>query len=151
MDKKKQNEDWKTLCEYMKKDILGYSDDMKFPKVLALRLKGLSEGKFMANKNITPEASYSFETILLTCKACKHKIHQYYASSANKIQDESHRINLAMMFIENEINDVVVRLKRVESSQEKLSQVELTNQVHEGAEYVKRTKEVSNKKLKDLW
>ena len=33
-----EKRDWNELCEYFKKEILGYGDDMKFPKFLALRL-----------------------------------------------------------------------------------------------------------------
>ena len=39
--------EWNELCEYVKRDILGYDKDIKFPKFLILRLKGLKEGKFI--------------------------------------------------------------------------------------------------------
>ena len=38
--KKKENEQWNELCEYVKKEILEYDDNMKFPQYLALKLQG---------------------------------------------------------------------------------------------------------------
>ena len=64
----KEKKDWNELCEYVKKEILQYDDSLKFPKHLALRLKGLKDGKFMCNNNTQNLANYSFEEILLTFK-----------------------------------------------------------------------------------
>ena len=44
-----EKEDWDELYQYIKKDIFEYTDQA-LPKYMILRLKGLVEGKFMANK-----------------------------------------------------------------------------------------------------
>ena len=141
---------WLELCEYVKLQILGYSKEMKFPKDLALRLKGLSEGQFIANKNIPIQAKYDFKTILITCKICRPKIVKYINDNQTKIKDEKHKINLVMMFIEKEINDVYIRLQQVKTSEIKVQDIDMKNQVNQGAEYQPKTKK-EDKKLQDLW
>ena len=69
-----KSEDWLKLCHYVKTEILGYDNSMKFPKFLALRLQGLSRGQFIANKNQTRNANYDFQVILKTFKKLKIKI-----------------------------------------------------------------------------
>lgn len=46
----KEKHDWYDLCDYIKYEILEYSPEMKISQTLALRLKGLAQGNFMANK-----------------------------------------------------------------------------------------------------
>ena len=46
--KKKDNEQWIELCEYVKKEILEYDDNMKFPQYLALKLQGIKRGEHIA-------------------------------------------------------------------------------------------------------
>lgn len=142
--------EWIELCEYVKKEILEYPDDMKFPKYLALRLRGLTSGQFIANKKQTPQASYDYKTILITFKICKSKILQYFIGNQTKFKDERHKINTIMLFIENEINDVTIRLKNVKHSEDKIVNLELENQFNVGSEYKNKNKKV-NEKLNDLW
>lgn len=106
----KDKNDWIALCNYIKYTLLEYSKEMKFPKYMALRLNGLVNGNFIANNNITPNAHYTYEEILMTCKVCSVNIKNYLENNMAKIQNEQHKINLIMMFIENEINDVVIRM-----------------------------------------
>jgi hypothetical protein len=146
MSKKEDNQDWIKLCEYVKKEVLQYNEDMKMPKYLILRLRGLVKGQFLANKNIKPNAEYEYKTILYTFKICKPK----FLQCGIQYKDERHKINTLMMFIENEINDVVLRLKRTESSEEKVSNLKLDNQYNNGAEYKKKEIKV-NKNLESLW
>jgi hypothetical protein len=117
---------------------------------MALRLRGLADGKFIANKNTKPQASYDYKTILYTFKICKSKIKEYMINNQIKIKDETHKINLIMMFVENEINDVVLRLQNAKKSEEKTENLELENQFNNGAEYQKKETKI-NKKLTELW
>lgn len=145
-------QEWKDLCDYVKYGILEYTTEMKFPKFLALRLKGLSEGNFIANKKQQPNAKYSYEEILLTCKLCKIKIKTYFTNNSAKITDEKHKINLIMMFIEQEINDVVQRLNDKEKSEKKITELDLSNMNNDKAEYkpVNEKSKISDK-LEKLW
>ena len=112
-DKEKQEFD--KLYQYVKK-ILGYSDDMALPKFMVLRLKGLTEGKFMANKKTTSKASYDYYTIYLTFIYCKDKIQK--ALQTKKFANEQNKFNYIMAIVENNINDVVIRLKNAKKSKQ---------------------------------
>lgn len=149
---KDNNQNWLELCDYIKYNILEYTTEMKFPKFLALRLKGLSEGNFIANKKQKPNAKYSFNEILLTCKLCKVKIKAYFTNNSAKITDEKHKINLIMMFIEQEINDVVQRLNDKEKSEKKITELDLSNMNNDKAEYKPSSSTTKiNEKLEKLW
>lgn len=147
MTKKKMSEeekrDWNELCEYFKKEILGYGDDMKFPKFLALRLKGLQTGNFIANKNNKLQGSYTFKEILLTCKYSKLDIMIGFRS--NSFVDEKHKINYAMSIIESNLNTIKERLKSRQRQEEKLESVEVTEE--STIKYVNKNKKKRKNKL----
>lgn len=150
----KQNQDWIKLCDYIKKSILGYTSEMKFPKYLALRLKGLSEGNFIANKHCEPQASYSFEQILITSKLVKPKVQNYFNHNSAKIKDERHKINLIMLFIEQEINDVVLRLQNKKDNEKKFETMDFDNVFCNNTNYVARNEDKTkkeNNRLEKLW
>lgn len=145
---KQEKLEWEELYEYVKLEILGYKDKA-LPKNLVLRLKGLSEGKFMANKSTKAKAKYSFNSILMT-----FKINKYYISNIlkdeRKFQNEGHKINYIMIIIENKINDVVDKINHAEKSKLKGESVEVTVN-NDKAEYTKKTKETNSDILNDLW
>lgn len=139
---------WDNLYQYVKKDVLGYTPDMKLSKKFVLRLKGLSEGKFCSNKKIQPMASYSFETILTTFKVKKLDI--MIALRNTKFKNEDHKVNYLMSIIENSINDIVMKANRIEKESEKAEEIEI-NIVENKAEYKKKTQKKNSKILNDLW
>lgn len=143
----RKDADWCELYEYVKTDILKY-DTQKLPSYFTLRLKGLAEGKFMANKNSQPMASYDFTTILYTFKICKPKISE--ALNSVPFKDESHKINYIMVIIEKEINNVVERINKKKNSEEKIEIIDVSHQENEPAEYKRKAKK-ENKHLEDLW
>ena len=150
LSKKEENKQWNALYEYVKKEILEYTDDMQLPRFMILRLRGLRNGKFMANKNSKPMASYDYNTILLTFKACKYDILRYTKQGIFK--DEQHRFNYIMVIIENNINDIVMRLKNVKRQEKKIDIIDIEIiQRDETAEYTKKSKETTNKRLDNLW
>lgn len=140
--------DWKELCSYVKKDILKYDDSIKFPKFLILRLKGLKNGKFMANNKTEPLANYTFSEILLTFKANKIYLDNILKND-QKFKDEKHKINYIMTIIESKITDIALRYRRVEDSKLRGENIEIhTN--NNKSEYKSRTKAVTNSRLKGL-
>jgi len=58
--KEPKNKDWVELCEYVKKEILQYDDNMKIPTYLVLKLQGLKKGQHIANNNIKITTKYTF-------------------------------------------------------------------------------------------
>ena len=148
--KERKDKDWIELCEYVKKEILEYDDNIKFPKHLALILKGIERGEYIGNNKHISNANYDYYTILCTFKLCKKKIVTYLHENEKRIHNEDHKINLIMKMIEPEINDVYIRIQRAKKTQSKVEQQSFDNQSNESAVYVKKTKEI-NKKMKKLF
>lgn len=148
----RKDEDWITLCEYIKKEILNYDDNMRFPKVLALRLRGLQYGQYIANNNIEREAKYDAYTLLCTFKLCRNRIVNYFLTNEAKIKDEKHKINIMMKIIESEVNDVYIRMQQAKQMQEQKERISSTIPIDTPvASYTRKTKDVTNEKLKNLF
>lgn len=148
INKKIENEEWVELYEYVKNDILKYEKHMKLPTWFILRLKGLRNGKFVANKNTKPLGDYTFKIILMTFKINKFEIIRAISNNS-KFKDERHRINYLMAIVESRINDTYMRLNKLKKSEENGENVKI-NISEDKAEYKKKTKEVKNNRLKGL-
>lgn len=143
--KKTDNTQWVELCEYVKKEILEYDDNMKFPQYLALKLQGIKRGEYIANNNHSAKANYDDLTILYAFKICKNKIVSYLHNNEQRIKDEKHKINIIMKIVEPEINDMYLRLKKAEISKSKITNITYNNQTNKSAVYTKKTKDTSEK------
>ena len=108
---------WDKLYAYVKTDILGYDNEQALPSNIVARLQGLLHGKYMANNKSENMANYSYETVLNTFKYCKPKIQE--ALRVNNFRDETHRFNYIAKIIENNINDVYIRMKNMEKAKER--------------------------------
>jgi len=150
LEKELIHKDWLELCDYVHTEILQYDSNLKFPRYLALRLRGLHNGEFLANKKLQPLANYDYKVILYTFKVCRPKILQYFMANKTKFNDERHKINFIMLIIEQNINDMVIKLKNAETAKLKAENVDFENIYHEGAEYQSKTKKPNNA-LEDLW
>ena len=141
--------DWESLYYYVKNDILGYDENQSLPSNMVLRLKGLLTNKFMENNNIKSTANYSYQTILNTFKFCSPEIHK--ALKTKSWTSEQHKFNYILKIVENNINNVYLRMLNIEKAKEKAKNATVDTANHTGAEYQKKTKEVTNKLLNDLW
>ena len=146
--KESKDKEWIELCEYVKKEILQYDDNMKFPKYLALKLRGLKKGLHIANNNIESEACYDDYTILCAFKICRKKILDYLSKNESKIKDEKHRINLIVKIVEPEINDVYIRLRQSKNREEKIKENSYENQFNNGAKYTRKTQDINGRMKK---
>ena len=142
-----EKRDWNELCEYVKKEILRYGDDTKFPRFLALRLKGLANGQYIVNNNQKLQGKYTFYEIKITFMYCKQDI--LYGFSKNVFEDENHKISYMMKIVENSLNTIRERLRSKQRQEERIASIEV-NTGEEIAEYKKKSKEVKNKRLKGL-
>lgn len=139
---------WENLYYYVK-DLLGYDENQALSSTMVLRLKGLSTNKFMENNNIESTANYSYEVILNTFKFCSPTINK--ALRTNSWANESHKFNYILKVVENNINNVYMRMKNVERAKEEAKNTTINTANHTGAEYQRKTKEVNNDLLNDLW
>ena len=146
VDEKKQ---WDELYQYVKKEILQYDDNQSIPSNLILRLKGLSTGKLIENKSIENKAKYSYEIILYTFKLCKANI--LSAIKTKDFKNEMSKFIYISAIVENNINDVYLRVTNAKKSQEKTESMDVENLRHDGAEYQNKSEDITNQKLKDLW
>lgn len=153
MARKKMTEEekiaWESLYYYVKNDILGYDENQSLPSNMVLRLKGLLTNKFMENNNIKSTANYSYQTILNTFKFCSPEIHK--ALKTKSWTSEQHKFNYILKIVEGNINNVYMRMKNIEKAKEEAKNATVDTANHTGAEYQKKTKEVTNKLLNDLW
>lgn len=152
MAKKKMSEkelqDWESLYYYVK-NLLGYDENQALSSTMVLRLKGLSTNKFIENKSIEDTANYSYEVILNTFKFCSPVILK--ALRANSFTNESHRFNYILKIVESNINNVYLRMKNLQKTKEEAKNATVDTVNHTGADYQRKTKEVNNKRLNDLW
>lgn len=142
-----EKKDWNELCIFVKKEILRYGDDTKFPRFLALRLKGLANGQYIVNNNQKLQGKYTFYEIKITFMYCKQDI--LYGFSKNVFEDENHKISYMMKIVESSLNTIRERLRSKQRQEERIASIEV-NTGEEIAEYKKKSKEVKNKRLKGL-
>ena len=144
----KEKQDWENLYFYVKK-LLGYDENQALSSTMVLRLKGLLTNKFIENNAIKSTANYSYETILNTFKFCSPTINK--ALKTNSWTNEMHRFNYILKIVESNINNVYLRMKNVQKAKEEAKNTTIDTVNHIGAEYQRKTKEVNNKLLNDLW
>ena len=138
--------DWEELYFYVK-NLLNYDENQSLSRSIVLRLKGLSNNKFMANNNIKDSANYSYRTILNTFKFCSPQIQK--ALRTNNFKDEQHKVNYILKIVEPNINNVYMRMKNVEKAKEAIKNATAEVYTHTGAEF--KPKEKKKDKFSDLW
>ena len=152
MAKKKMTEEekksWENLYYYVK-NLLGYDENQALSSTMVLRLKGLLTNKFIENNNIESTANYSYETILNTFKFCSPDIQK--ALRTNSFKDENHRFNYVLKIVEKNIKTEYMKMKNAQKAKEEAKNTTIDVSAHIGAEYQRKTKEVNNKLLNDLW
>ena len=141
--------EWDELYQYVKKEILFYDDSQAMPSNFVLRLRGLTKGKYIDNKNIEDKADYSFKIILYTFQICKPSIMR--ALSTKTFQNEMNKFNYICKIVENSINDVYLRLDKVKKSEETINSIDTNVLSHQSGKYQKKTEDVKNKRLNELW
>ena len=120
----KEKQDWDILYNYVKK-ILGYDETMALPKFAVMRLKGLADGKYYANNKTKTTAQYDYKTIYLTFVFCKDKIQQ--ALQTKSFANEQAKFNYVFAIVNNNINDVVLRLKKAKKVEKKIEKSEVVD------------------------
>lgn len=145
---KEEIDSFDELYKYIKEEIFGYQEQ-SLPKYMILRLKGLAEGKYIANNKTKSSGRYTYKQILYTFKINKMKLKDIVNSS--NFKNESHRFNTIMLIIERDINDVVTRLNQKVKSEAKLETMDLANINHKGADYKNKNDKKLNDELNELW
>ena len=143
-----EKKDWNELCIFVKKEILKYGDDTKFPRFLALRLKGLANGQYIVNNNQKLQGKYTFYEIKITFMYCKQDI--LYGFSKNVFKDENHKISYMMKIVESSLNTIRERLRSKQRQEERIEQIKV-NTEESNIKYVNKNKDKNiNNRLKGL-
>jgi hypothetical protein len=146
---KEELKQWDDLYWYVKKEILLYDEDQALSSNIVLRLKGLTQGKLIANNKTENKAKYTYEIVLYTFKICKPAIMS--ALYGKTFKNEMSKFIYIAAIVENNINDVYLRISNAKKSQEKTEVINIDTVCHEGAEYTRKTDDKVNKKLEGLW
>lgn len=140
---------WDELYQYVRCDVMGYDQNQSLSKQMVLRLKGLSQNKFMANNKIPSTANYPFDTVLDTFKFCKPSIEKAVRSTC--FRDEQHKFNYILKIVENNLNTVYLRKKRQAATKYDVQHLSVESDASKGAEYQTKTDSSSNANFDDLW
>lgn len=144
-----EKEQWNNLYQYVKTEILSYDKTQAIPSNLILRLKGLTKGKYMENKTHEDKADYSYEVVLYSFQISKPAIMN--ALQSKVFDNELQKFNYICKIVENNINDVYIRLNNAKSSVIKTESVDTGVFEYKGGNYTPKTIENKNPKLEDLW
>lgn len=142
----KDKVEWDELYKYVK-NLLKYDDAQALPSYIILRLKGLTQAKFIANNKIKSNAQYPFKIILLTFKYCNNEINR--ALSQKSFKDENHKLNYILKIVEHNINNVYLKYKKNESIKKEIANIDIDNT--QKTEYTRKTQELKNNDLKKFW
>ena len=144
-----EEQDWDELYQYVRKNIMGYDENQRLPSYIVVRLQGLLKGKYMASNKTLDSANYSYKTVLNTFKYCSPDI--YRALRNGGFNGEQHKVNYIFKIVENNINDVYMREQNAKRAKEKAETMAIDIIDYTGAKYQRKTKDVTNKLLEDLW
>jgi len=144
-----EKKEWNELYQYVRKSILFYDEKQSLPSSLVLRLKGLTKGKYLDNRNIKDKAKYSYKIVLYAFQICRPAIMSGIAGK--EFKNEMGKFNYICKIVENNLNDVYLRVQKSEKSEEKVRSMEIDSLDYEGATYNRKTDEKENKKLDALW
>ena len=135
--------EWKELCDYVKSYILRYDKDKVFPKMMALRLKGLACNQEYPNKKFLQVHTYSF--LLKVFKALKPCIEEVIDKV--NIKNEEHLINLIMKVIWSHFNDIIDSYKKTIRRQREMERRNMSDILtSNNSTYIKK-----ERKVKDNW
>lgn len=119
-----ENIEWDELYKYVHDEILGYDENQKLSRYMILKLLGLHEGNYVANRNIKKNACYPFSVITNTFKACRSKIE--YALKHKSFNSEQQKINYIIAIVEGNINDIYIRMKNAKIAEQNRDSIDMS-------------------------
>lgn len=135
-------------CYDMIKSLYGYDENQILTRFTVLRIRGIVNGKFCANNNCLNIAKYSYEILYYTIIFCKNSI--VYAIKNNNFKNESHMTNYIFKIIENNLNDIYMRMKYAEQNKKEIDNIDTTVINTSESNYHSKNKNDVNK-FNELW
>lgn len=146
---KQEKEKWDELYEFVRSNVMGYDENMCLSSNMVLRLKGMLNGKFMANNLIENKAYYSYDVVLMAFKYSMPDIRR--AMNRVSFSNEMNKFLYIAKIVESNINDVYIRMKRAEKVKKEVIKEASTVDNHKAVEYKPVKKTVKKDKFSDLW
>lgn len=149
-DKEKYWEEWCALYEYVKRDVLKYSDKMQLSEHTRRKLLELRNGGLIKNHEGVTDNGYPFPVILMTFKVKKLEIDR--ALDNINFENETQKVNYIMAIIKNSINDVYLRVLAKNKRDEMVkNQSNTAVQSVKKVEYVKKSEINKGSLFDDIW
>lgn len=145
---KQDQYDWDELYWYVH-NLMGYDENQSLSRNMVLRLKGMLNGKFMANNSVKNSANYSYGVVLNTFKYSLPDIQR--ALHTIRFKDESHKFNYIMRIVDGNLNTVYMRMKNADAQKQEAKRISGNEVGHKDVEYKPREKQKSRDKFSDLW
>ena len=136
--KENKNQEFFDLCKYI--EIFKYDENQKLKQASCLQLRGLVNGKDFGHREYNGESKYPIKSVLIAFQINKNKI-------LNSIQGKN---------FTNEISQMryickIMRLKNAEKTQESIQNMDTDILSHNGGTYQKKTEDLKNERLNELW
>lgn len=144
---KEEREAWDSLYEYVRTKVMRYDSNQALPSQMVLRLKGMLNGKFMANGSTKDMANYSYDVVLNTFKYSMPDIQRALGSVS--FNSEWHKFLYIMKIVEGNLNDVYMRMKGAERAKEEMLRNDTCDVSHKAVEY--KPKKKNEDKFSALW
>ena len=146
---KQEKEKWDELYEFVRVKVLGYDENQSLSKNMVLRLKGMLNGKFMANNSTEDNANYSYDVVINTFKYSMPDIQR--ALNNVSFADEGHKFNYIMRIVDGNLNTVYMKMKRAEKVKKETIKETFIADNHKAVEYKPIKKTIKKDKFSDLW
>lgn len=152
MIKKNNNSEWLELCHWVEKELFNYDNTQKLKKDACLSLMGLRNGKAVANNHTKDYGNYPYKVILMAFKVNKNTI-----LNAIKGKDfhgsESTKMRYICAIMRDKIDDVYIRYKNAQKSEEKIETINTDTFEYIGAKYhnSKECDKHKQEKFEGLW
>lgn len=141
-----ERKQWGELYEFVRTNVMGYDQNQSLSNHMVLRLRGMLNNKFMANNNVKSTANYSYEVVLNAFKYSMPEIIK--ACGRVRFADEKHKFNYFLKIVENNLNDVYLKMKNRKKAEEMSDRTE-TYQKIKSAGY--KSRESDDDKFSELW
>ena len=139
---------WDSLVRYVKYKVLKYNVEQKLSNSIISKLKELSYGRIMGNKNHNANCYYSYDDILLGFKYSYFEIEK--AIMYKSFDSDLQKIKYICAIVKNNINDAMGKLENSKKSEEKILNTDFSYMFTPQADYVRKTEECLPD-LDDLW
>ena len=144
-----KNEDFLQMCDWVERELMGYSGTQRLHKNACLRLQGLRKGQSMANNSHEMYGEYPIDVIFNTFKANKYVILK--AIKGKTFNSEDQKMAYMCAIVSSRINDMYTRMKNAKKSEEKSEKIDIGAQNSEAAKYQRQTEEVINSTFEGIW